>query len=45
MSLRRPDKKAKNKDQPFDDGFDFTVEDSIENFLGAEMNRSERKRA
>ena len=43
MSLRWPDKKSKSKNQQFDDGFDFTVEDSIEKFLAVETHRSEGK--
>ena len=34
MSIRHPDKKAKNKNKQIDDDFNFTVEGSIENFLG-----------
>ena len=41
--LRRTDRKTKKNHQQFDDGFDFTVEDSIEKFLGVEMCRSENK--
>ena len=43
MSLRRPDKKAKSKIEQHDDGFDFTVEDSIKKFLGVETHGSQGK--